>query len=385
MPALKLTKTVVEQLPYREKGQQFYRDTLLRGLALRVGKQSKVYIVESQVRGQTVRVTLGRADVLTPETARKKALSTLNVIADGKNPNRERREQIRLKITLEEAFAQFFKVKQLSEGSFDAYKRTTTLYLKNWANKPIAEITKQMVLQKHMEITKKRGSYIANSVMRHLRSVYNFISATLEEFPPNPVLILTKARAWNKERRRQTLIPSHKLKHWYKAVMQQEQDTKDFLIIALFTGMRRKEVATLRWENIDLVGRTLHIPKTKNGDPLNLPLSQYLEKLLSERYNTSHKSVWVFPGTGKTGRLVEQKKYLKRVKDSCGITFTFHDLRRTFATLAESLNVPNFALKRLLNHRTDNDVTGGYLVINTERLREPVELIANKILELVGE
>jgi len=31
----------------------------------------------------------------------------------------------------------------------------------------------------------------------------------------------------------------------------------------------------------------------------------------------------------------------------------------------------------LLNHRTNGDVTGGYIVVNAERLREPVEQVAN--------
>ena len=59
-----------------------------------------------------------------------------------------------------------------------------------------------------------------------------------------------------------------------------------------------------------------------------------------------------------------------------------HDLRRTFITVAESLDIPHYALKRLLNHRADSDVTGGYIVINAERLRDPVERIAARILEL---
>lgn len=58
--------------------------------------------------------------------------------------------------------------------------------------------------------------------------------------------------------------------------MQEPLYSRDYLLIALFTGMRRGEIARLRWENIDLVGRSLHIPKTKNGDPLDLPLSTTL-------------------------------------------------------------------------------------------------------------
>ncbi len=53
-----------------------------------------------------------------------------------------------------------------------------------------------------------------------------------------------------------------------------------------------------------------------------------------------------------------------------------------FITIAESLGTPPYALKRLLNHRVNEDVTGGYIVIDPERLRGPVEQIASRILEL---
>jgi hypothetical protein len=49
------------------------------------------------------------------------------------------------------------------------------------------------------------------------------------------------------------------------------------------------------------------------------------------------------------------------------------------------LDIPHYALKRLLNHRTDSDVTGGYIVMDVERLRGPVERVAERILELAGE
>ena len=84
----------------------------------------------------------------------------------------------------------------------------------------------------------------------------------------------------------------------------------------------------------------------------------------------------MFPGPGATGHLVETKSFTRRVVMRSGVVFALHDLRRTFITIAESLGTPPYALKRLLNHRVDVDVTGGYIVIDPERLRVPVEQIA---------
>ena len=61
--------------------------------------------------------------------------------------------------------------------------------------------------------------------------------------------------------------------------------------------------------------------------------------------------------------------------------FTLHDLRRTYATVAESLEVTHLSIKYLLNHRC-TDITGRYVILDVERLRRPAELIATKILEI---
>lgn len=385
MPSLRLTRRAIDELPHPEAGQIFYRDTALPGFGLRVGTQSKVYFAEGQVNGRTRRATIGRADVFAPEIARKKALALLGEMAEGHDPNEQKRTERAADVTLERAFQRFFETRiTLSPSTVDSYQRTARLYLKSWAKKPLTELTRQLVLKKHQDIAEKHGEVTANNTMRHLRSVYNFMAATEDDFPPNPVLILSQARAWYRERRRQTVVTALDLPLWWSAVMAEPDYSRDFLLTTLFTGMRRSEVMKLRWDNVDLRSRTLHLPTTKNGDPLNLPLSDFLATLLAERASLAGDSPWVFPGPGKSGHLVETKKFLLRVTAGSGVKFTLHDLRRTFITIAESLDVPHYALKRLLNHRANSDVTGGYIVINAERLRGPVEQVAARILELAN-
>ncbi|MEO0463155.1 MAG: site-specific integrase [Pseudomonadota bacterium] len=146
---------------------------------------------------------------------------------------------------------------------------------------------------------------------------------------------------------------------WWKAVLAEEPVARDFLLMALFTGMRKSEIARLRWEHVDLEGKTLVVPDTKSGDPLQLPLSEFLGGLLAERRESDPLGEWVFSGRGTGNHLVETKRMHHRVSEASGITLTFHDLRRTFITIAKSLDIPHYALKRLLNHRADSDVTGG--------------------------
>jgi integrase len=100
--------------------------------------------------------------------------------------------------------------------------------------------------------------------------------------------------------------------------------------------------------------------------------------LISRRDTT--ESEFVFPGTGTRGHLISPKKSKAKIVDATGIAFSFHDLRRTFSTVAESLDIPAYALKRLLNHSDGADVTAGYIVVNVERLRGPMETIADYML-----
>lgn len=377
------TKSKIDCLPWPSEGQVFYRDTMLRGFGLRVGTSSRVYFVEGQVNRRTRRVTIGRADVLTPDVARKKALAILGEMAEGTDPNQSRKEQEANKITVKEAFDTFFKAKTtLASCTVDGYTRSRDKYLEDWQKKPIALVTRQMVLSRHQKITATYGAVTANNVFRHFRSVYNFTAASYDDFPANPVTILTQARAWHRETRRRRVITIHDLPQWWQAIMVETDDARDIFIIALFTGMRRSEILRLEWEHVDLVAKTLHLPSTKNGDPLDLPLSDYLAGVISARRENAKQSQWLFPSYGDTGHITEVKSFVKRVVDATGIEFTTHDLRRTFITIAESLDIPAYALKRLLNHRVNTDVTGGYIVINAERLRVPVERISDKIVEL---
>jgi integrase len=72
-------------------------------------------------------------------------------------------------------------------------------------------------------------------------------------------------------------------------------------------------------------------------------------------------------------------KPIKAVIDSTGVEFSPHDCRRTFATIAEAVNLPMSMIKRLMNHVTTNDVTGGYIVTEEETLRMAINKVADYI------
>ena len=381
----KLTKQTVEKISFTKSGQKLVFDTTLPGFGLRVGQRTKAYFVQSQINGRTVRTTIGRHPLYSTDTARREAQTELLKIRGGTNPNAERRAARFRGLTLAEAFERYLDFHpDLSENTRQAYERTPQLYFEDWQNRVLRDITPDMVIARHQRLGKEHGKPSANKAMRILRAIYNFTSIQDETLPVNPVLRLSRTRTWFRERRRQTIIKGSDLPAWFIAVYSLESDlARDYFLLLIFTGMRRREATRLRWDGIDLVARTLRIEQTKNGDPLALPIPDFLYEMLERRRRSANgNSPWVFPAESESGHFEEPKKITAEIRSRSGVEFTLHDLRRTFITTAESLEISYYALKRLLNHRSGGDVTAGYIVHDIERLRKPMQAVCNRILEL---
>lgn len=393
---VKLTKSLVDQATPPASGQAFLRDSVIKGFGLRLtANGTKSFIVEKRIHGRVRRQTLGRFGELTVEQARKRAQHMLGQIAMGRDPVAEQKQARVKATTLEQTFQDFLKArKNLKPKTRNDYQRAIHVYLKDWRRKPITAITKQMVTQRHRLIGETRGEAQANYALRALRAVLNFAKHSYDDghghsiLPYNPVEILNHTRAWYRIERRRTVIKAYDLPAWYRAVQSLKQDYQpltaavvaDFLVLVLFTGLRFNEAATLKWANVDLRDRTLFIPDPKNREPFTLPLSAFVTHLLAER-RTLALNDYVFPGRDGIGHLVEPKRQMAHVRDLCGFYFTVNDLRRTFITIAESLDLSTYTLKRLLNHKVNNDVTAGYIISDVERLRTPIEKIIHVMLE----
>ncbi|MBV2124990.1 MAG: integrase family protein [Candidatus Thiodiazotropha sp. (ex Ctena orbiculata)] len=393
---MRLTKTAVEQVALPAKGQVFYRDDFLKGFALRVSAGgTKSFIVEKRINGKVKRKTLGRYGALTVEQARKNAQQFLGQVASGHDPISEQKDREAQSVTLREAFELYLTVRSgLKETTVLDYRRLMKEIFKNWQAKELRDITKDMVQKRHREYG-QRSEARANNAMRLLKAIFNFARGQYEDsqgrslFPENPVDRLSHVKAWYRVERRRTLIKKSELPTWFQAVerLRGEGDPTsetiaDYLMLLLFTGLRRSEGMNLQWDDVDFVDRTLTIHDTKNREPLILPLSDYLFELLKRREG-QHESSYVFPGSS-GGRIIEPRKQLFKVIEWSGVPFTLHDLRRTFITVAESLELSQYAIKHLVNHKMPNDVTAGYIVMDPERLRPAMEKITQAILLAAG-
>jgi integrase len=390
---MKITKTTVDKLmPPADKAQEFYRDDALKGFAVRITASGvRSFVVEKLIDKKVRRITLGRYGELTVEQARKEAQKLLGRIATGIDPIAEKQEAKVRAVTLLEVFDDFLKARKgLKPVTIYGYQRVVKLAFADWKDKPLLSITKDKIAKRHAHLGKESGEAYANLAMRILRALFNFAAGQYEDSQgrslilENPVKRLSQTRAWYRVSRRQTFIKPHDLAAWYGAVQKLSNETlRDYLLVLLFTGLRRQEAAELTWSQIDLTAKTLTVSNTKNHQPHTLPLSTYLYELLTTRKQQA-TSEFVFPGSGKGGFIVEPRKQMVRVTQESGITFTVHDLRRTFITVAESLDISAYAVKRLVNHKMNNDVTAGYIVNDVERLRKPMQTITDYFLLQMG-
>ena len=395
---MRINKSNIESLPIPkaikdgQSAQKKYYDDNLKGFGVRVTSGgTKAFFVEKLINKKLNRLTIGRYPEISPDLARKKATELLGQIAMGKDPVAEKRAESMRAITLNDVFQEYLKIrKTLKPKTIGNYTQIINKAFPNWKSKPILSITKDQITKQHEKLGKEHGEAYANLAMRILRALFNFASGQYEDaqgkslVAENPVKRLSQTRAWYRVERRQTYIKPHELGGWYSALENIENKTlRDYLLLVLLTGLRREEAATLKWEHVDLAAKTFTVVKTKNNEPHTLPLSDFLYNLLSTRYEKKINA-YVFPGTGAAGHIIEPRKQMAHVTKASGVHFTVHDLRRTFITIAESLDISSYSLKRLMNHKMSNDVTAGYIIADVERLRKPMQLITDYFLKCMG-
>lgn len=397
--AYKLTKSFVDSLPSPESGQTFYRDSELKGFGLRVGSNTRVYFAESKINNKTVRVTIGHHGIFTAEQARNEAKNVLGMIARGINPNDINKAEKAKAVTVAQVFEQYLKARSdLKERTIYDYKRFMKTYFKEWENKPLIEISKDLIEKKHRSIG-ERSPAQANLAMRFMRAMFNFANGKYEDSEGNPIIAdnpikrLSQTRSWYKIERRQTVIKASDLPAFLNAVIElpnysaslNSLAVRDYLLLLLFTGLRREEALSLEWKNVDLQNKTFTLPDPKNRQPHTLPLTPFLLDMLQNRFDENEGvSDFVFPSTGIKGYMNDPRPQMDKVVEKSGVKFTPHDLRRTFITIAESLDISAYALKRLANHKMNNDVTAGYIIGDVERLRDPMNRISNYLLKTIN-
>ena len=336
------------------------KDTETPHLQCRVSAAGKrMFEIYRRPAGKTNPVRVKIRNTATIKQIRAEAEAINAEMSAGINPNERAAIDAALEITLQAAFDQYIKSKQLAPGTVKGYQ-TALDRMGGWKEKPLRNITKVMVLDLYNELAEKSHT-TAMRIPQVLRAVWNFQNDLTDDdaFGRPPTIILNKQkRQWSRTTTRNRKITADQLPAWLEAVRalpRQQGDGKRmaaYLEFLLLTGLRRREAGYLCWADVDMKRGYFIVRATKNHSDHCLPITRRTRQLL---HAMRDNGALVFG-------VEEPKKAINRVTAACDVQFSCHDLRRSFATLADYSGAGSYAIKGVLNHAAGNDVTGAHYV-----------------------
>lgn len=275
----------------------------------------------------------------------------------------------------------FFETAKLKKITFDEMAKKyllahekqrdarTVKYLKAlFAGYKLSQITSSVVADYMAKRLKKVKLATVYQELALLRRMFNVAIREWEWLRDNPVSRLSFS-VGNKNARDRWLSDDEE-----KSLMQAATNPwwfRNFVIVALHTGMRKGEILNLKWKDVDFKRRILTVVKSKNGEKRSIPMSMTLFETLGS-IKVRDISGRVFPLSGWSVR----KAFDKAVEKAQIENFRLHDCRHTFATRLVQNGVDLYKVKELLGHKT-LAMTMRYAHHYPESLRSSVELLDN--------
>jgi len=395
------------------------------GFGLRVSSSgAKVYYSLRRVDGKLVPRNCGKAvgpGAVSAEAARKVAQEINNELLLGVDRIQVRREEKKVEleeaVTFGEALKEFVEKGRRGKDGLEHKSRTASDYLKMirpagigpsgpgkrpkpWGNgrlftladKPIASITAADIL-KVDALGRKTSQRQADYAMQILRAVLNWHGIVIEGSP------LAKATAGKKRivisgvKKKGRPIPRAQLGAWWNAAVAHVDHGRpqnlptgaaDGLRFMLLTGLRPGEVFGSAWQpgmyvkDVNFAAKMLTSFDTKNRSDFNVMLSKQALAILKKACTNKLPAAKVFD-------VKDPGKTLETINELAGVQgITPHKLRHTFASICEP-RVSGYMLKRMINHISDEDVTGGYVGKDEEELAEGWQVVADFITSAAAE
>jgi integrase len=403
-PQILLTEAAVKREPFAQDKPRIVRDSKVAGLHLWIGKRKKTFRYQYETarvngaRGRTLIEWLGEHPHSSADEARAKALAIQAARIRGEYVRPVVEVIAPAALTFSEVFAQY-KAAITNEGksprTIADYQDKFDRHLSDWHDKALAAITRNDVTKQHAVITERAkkvrkgkyasGKYAANGCMRLARAVWNFAKNELET-PGLPELNpFRSGKLYHKERARETGMGAKDLDAWWRQLeLLANPIRREMHLFMLLSGLRRQDVLTARWDNLDERRKALRIPAPKGGveRAFDLPLSEPIlaclkrAKSAGNTFFPEQSRIWIFPA--EAGHVAEVKEDGK-VK----LSHTGHALRHSFRTLAGAAGIDRLRLKILMNHAVERDVTDSYTNVPAlfDSLMEAQERISAYIMK----
>ena len=370
------TKSDIEKLTLPEKGVITYFDTGFRGLKLYVTANGvKTFFVRKMVNGRDERFILGQYPDLSIQNARDKALLTLSDLANGRNPNEEKKAN-RAEQKLGDLFIEFMERYSKKEKKSWVYdQREIPKFYSDWFKRRLSDIKKTEIQRRHEKIRDENGLYQANRCLERIRAMYNK-AIEWGWKGDNPTSGIKKF----KEIKRDRFLQPNEAKDFFESLKLEENIIiRNYFYMALFTGARKTNVLEMRWEQIDMQSALWRIPDTKNGEPVVVPLISYAMELLRSMPRTSE---WVFPNSkSKSGHIEDPKKAWNRILRRANIeNLRIHDIRRTMGSWEALTGASMLVIGKSLGHKSTS-ATQVYARLTNDPVRNSMEKAINTFME----
>lgn len=153
---------------------------------------------------------------------------------------------------------------------------------------------------------------------------------------------------------------------------------RTIVLIALNTGLRKTELLTLRWKDLDFKNRMLRIERTKNGERRDIPMTQVVHNIL-RAIPRRVDAPYVFASSDGTPQQYLKTTWNTAIRKAKLDDFTFHDLRHTFASTLIMSGVDIRTVQTLLGHKSIT-MTMRYSHLSPNHLRLAIGVLdANRI------
>lgn len=209
-----------------------------------------------------------------------------------------------------------------------------------------------------------------NRELQVLRHLFNLADRWNKFFGKNPVSVSGLIPVNNQKERILALDEEKRL------IVACDPYLRNIVAMALYTGMRKGEIITLEWGNVDLESGLITVDQTnsKSKKTRRIPINSTVRRLLLEQRLKSAGNEYVFLSS--KGTPYKKHDSLNRAYSlalvRAGIKgLRFHDLRHTAATRMIELGASVVAVKEILGH-SSLDMTMRYAHPN-ESLRKALE------------
>jgi len=357
-------------------GRTYVYDTQAPHLAYMVtDKGATSYLWYGRIDGKPIRGRLGSGTELNPVRARTLCGNATAAVLTGGNPFAKVVDESMTLGALYDWYEAAHAKPHKSSWTND--RAQFNVHLAKWKDRQVKTIDREDVRKLHAKIGEPAPAgdghpTTANRILAMLSTVFNkALNANIIK-GDNPTKGITRYR----ESARERFLSADELNAFNKALDDEPSETmRDFFRLALWTGGRRSNVLSMRWDEIDLDGKVWKIPaeKAKAGQTIDVPLSAPALEILTRR-RKAIKGQWVFPSHSKSGHLQEPKKAWDSLLKRANLAdLRLHDLRRTFGSWQAATGASNTIIGKGLGHR-NQATTAIYARLNIEPVRQAVDL-----------